>query len=220
LTRTMPARITCAIMTGIALFSCLPAQAASPSARLAVEHLLQSFESAVATTPSSFIDYQEMSSRCLGKDWSTLTASQRKEFVGTLKGLVEKRYYPRWRKIFGKGKVIFQGENTHGGDILVSTKLLLGKKEEMLSWRVADQSGAFKIVSLSVDNKDLLERLKTRIKAKKQKTGFAALIAWMKGKHAEEAATVSVLSGIPIAAAHHQGPSNSSSAFLFTSVAD
>jgi hypothetical protein len=100
--------------------------------------------------------------------------------------LVEQRYYPRWRKIFGKGKVTFQEETSQGGDILVRTKLLLGKKDELLSWRVADRGGAQKIVSLSVSNNDLLERLKSRIKARQKKVGFDALLAWMKGHGSNE----------------------------------
>lgn len=168
----------------------------------AVGQLLQTFEGAgaskvsksaakataksaskVASDPSSLIDYQEMSVRCLGKkDWDSLTVSQRTQFVASLKGLVEQRYYPRWRKIFGKGKVTFQEETSQGCDILVRTKLLLGKKDELLSWRVAERSGAQKIVSLSVANNDLLERLKSRIKARQKKVGFDALLAWMKGR--------------------------------------
>ncbi len=164
----------------------------------AVGQLLQTFDGAgsskgskavakVGSGPSSLIDYQEMSVRCLGKkDWDSLSATQRTQFIASLKGLVEQRYYPRWRKIFGKGKVTFQDETAQGGDIVVRTKLLLGKKEEFLSWRVADQSGAQKIVSLSVSNSDLLERLKSRIKARQQKVGFDALLAWMKGRSTED----------------------------------
>ena len=141
--------------------------------------------------PSNLIDYQEMSLRCLGKkDWDGLTVSQRSQFVASLKGLVEQRYYPRWHKIFGKGKVTFQEEVSQGGDIIVRTKLLLGKKEELLSWRVAGPSGSQKIVSLSVSNSDLLERLKSRIKARQKKVGFDALLAWMKG-HSNEELTIS-----------------------------
>ncbi len=164
----------------------------------AVGQLLQTFDGAgsskgskavakVGSGPSSLIDYQEMSVRCLGKkDWDSLSATQRTQFIASLKGLVEQRYYPRWRKIFGKGKVTFQDEVAQGGDIVVRTKLLLGKKEELLAWRVADQSGAQKIVSLSVSNSDLLERLKSRIKARQQKAGFDALLAWMKGRSNED----------------------------------
>lgn len=160
-------------------------------------------------TSGSLIDYQEMSLRCLGKkDWDGLTAAQRGQFVASLKGLVEQRYYPRWRKIFGKGKVTFQDETTQRGDIVVRTKLLLGKKEELLSWRVVGQSGSQKIVSLSVSNSDLLERLKSRIKARQQKVGFDALLAWMKGRSNDDMA----ISSGSVAASSTTGLSASTSA--------
>lgn len=199
----------------------------------AVDQLIQTFElsgatavgSAVSSTSSkaaglakkakatktsgSLIDYHEMSLRCLGKkDWDSLTAAQRSQFVASLKGLVEQRYYPRWRKIFCKGKVTFQDETTQRGDILVRTKLLLGKKEELLSWRVVGQSGSQKIVSLSVSNSDLLERLKSRIKARQQKVGFDALLAWMKGRSNDDMA----ISSGSVAASSTTGLSASTSA--------
>ncbi len=180
----------------------------------AVDQLLRTFDCAgpskvsrsaskpaakVASNPSKLIDYQEMSVRCLGKkDWDGLSASQRSQFVGSLKGLVEQRYYPRWHKIFGKGKVTFQEEASQSGDILVKTKLLLGKKEELLSWRVASQSGSQKVISLSVANSDLLERLKSCIKARQKKAGFDGLLAWMKGRSSED---MGVSSGGPLASA-------------------
>lgn len=164
----------------------------------------------------SLIDYQEMSVRCLGKkDWDVLTATQRSQFVASLRGLVEQRYYPRWRKIFGKGKVTFQDETTQRGDILVRTKLMLGKKEELLSWRVVGQSGSPKIVSLSVSNSDLLERLKSRIKARQQKVGFDALLAWMKGRSNEDMA----ISSGSVAATSATGISAGNSAIGVSSAA-
>jgi ABC-type transporter MlaC component len=165
----------------------------------AVDHLLASFDSnrvtklppakgaVSANGAAGLIDYSEMAARCLGrKDWDGLTADQRKQFVEALKGSVERRYYPRWRKLFSKGKVTFQDEITQGGDIVVRTKFLLGKKEEMIAWRVVDHNGALRVVSLSVSDKDLLERLKVRIKARHEKVGFAGLLAWMRGKGDDE----------------------------------
>lgn len=175
----------------------------------AVNHLLATFDSGrVNKLPqansgsSNLIDYSEMSARCLGrKDWDGLTADQRKQFVEALKGSVERRYYPRWRKLFSKGKVTFQDEVTQGSDIVVRTKFLLGKKEEMISWRVADHNGAQRVVSLSVSDKDLLERLKVRIKARHEKVGFAGLLAWMRGKGDDELSSGTAGSALaPIAA--------------------
>jgi len=148
---------------------------------------------------SAFIDYPEMASRCLGKrEWDALNAGQKKEFVSTLRNLVETRYYPRWRKIFGTGKVTFQDEVSQGGDTVVHTRLSIGKKEEVLAWRMAEATGSPKVVSLAVDDKDLLERLKKRIQAKQQKAGFEALLAWMKGK----TGSADIGGNTPIAAVH------------------
>lgn len=132
---------------------------------------------------SSYIDYQEMSGRALGKkDWETLSPAQKREFSKSLQVLVEKRYYPRWRKIFGKGKVRFIDESSVAGDTVVRTELLLGKKVEPLYWKLSERGGVAKVVSLSVSGKDLLDKLSQRIQSKRKKgqVNIDALIAWMR----------------------------------------
>lgn len=181
----MPKLTTFSAFLALSLGLAAPAQAGQ--GWTVVEQLLGSFQVKTGkdlnNRAASCIDYQEMSCRCLGKrDWDALTAAQKKEFVGTLRSLVENRYYPRWRKIFGSGKVTFQDEVSQGGDTVVHTRLVVGKKEEALSWRMADLASGPRVVSLAVDNKDLLERLKKRIKARQEKAGFDALLVWMKGK--------------------------------------
>lgn len=159
----------------------------------------ESGDKELSVKASSFIDYSEMACRCLGKhDWEALSGGQKKEFVSTLRTLVETRYYPRWRKIFGSGKVTFQDEVTQGGDTVVHTRLSIGKKEEVLAWRMAEVSGTPRVVSLAVDDKDLLDRLKKRIQARQQKAGFDGLLAWMKGKTGSS----DISGNTPIAAVH------------------
>lgn len=193
------------------------------SGRSVVEQLLQAFEQAGKTGGSgsagttsgkqaaadfnnraaALIDYAKMSERCLGKGpWDSLDSSRKRDFTVTLRGLVEARYYPRWRKIFSSGKVVFLDETAQGGDTLVHTKLTLGKKEETLSWRVTGASP--RIVSLAVADKDLLDRLTTRVQAKYRKAGFDSLLSWMQGKLSGSEST-------PIASARAVSVSSSSS---------
>lgn len=172
-----------------------------------VERLLRGFSEDFALTrqkgkgaasaghsqPSQIIDYQEMSVRALGRrQWETLSTSQKRDFSASLEALVEKRYYPRWRKIFGKGKVTFVEETGVGGDTLVKTRLTLGKKVETLAWRLTDKGT--RVVSLSVSDKDLLERLKSRInsRCKKGKLDVDQLIAWMRNSGGETQTSLSV----------------------------
>lgn len=165
---------------------------------------------------SGFIDYEEMSQRCLGKkDWEVLNASQKQSFTSTLQALVEKRYYPRWRKIFSKGSVALLEETVQGKDILVRTRLKIGQKLTELSWRVVDDGGCAKVVSLAVADRDLLEKLKGRIQAHRKKGDFQSLLAWMNGKvvpASGSGAAVSKLPGVPTAAF----AANNTSADFFT----
>jgi hypothetical protein len=178
--------------------STLPAGAANGWAT--VEQLLRSFQRDSSGYPSNFIDYQEMSLRALGKrDWESLSASHRAEFSSTLKALVERRYYPRWKKIFTKGKVALIEETTSGGDVLVKTNLTLGKKCEPLSWRMSERGGTLKVVSLSVRDKDLLDKLKHRIASRQKKAGFEDLLAWMKGRSGDHGLDAAVLETLPLA---------------------
>src|SRR6266404_2648347 len=43
------------------------------------------------------IDYADMSETAIGSaNWEKLTPADRREFITAFRGLVEKRYYPRW----------------------------------------------------------------------------------------------------------------------------
>ncbi len=147
-----------------------------------VDQLVKTFGADKSTAATNLIDYHEMSLRALGKkDWERMSPAQKQEFTTSLKALVEKRYYPRWQKIFGKGKVALIDESNTQGDIIVKTKLVLGKKTEAIAWRLSDKNGAAKIVSLSVDDKDLLDKIKHRINSRRKKgtMDIDSLLAWI-----------------------------------------
>ena len=106
--------------------------------------------------------------------------AQRQDLTVTLESLVQSRYYPRWKKIFSKGEVVFVSEAKRNGDTIVNTTLTIGHKSEPLIWQLCGASP--KIVSLAVDKNDLLTKLKERIQAHQAKDGYAEMISWLKGK--------------------------------------
>jgi ABC-type transporter MlaC component len=129
------------------------------------------------------IDYQGMAQRSLSPaEWSKLSAKERSEFTGTLRTLIEQRYYTRWHRIFAKGKLTFKGETTVGGDTLVKSDLLLGKKVDALEWRLDTVNGEHKVVSLAVGQSDLLKKLSARLQGRVEKVGFKGLLTWMQSK--------------------------------------
>lgn len=129
-----------------------------------------------------YIDYGEMAERSLGQYWFELSSLERKEYTFVLRKLIEERYYPRWHKIFSRGKIEKLKEVDTEDSLYVKTAFTVGKKSDLLVWRLSKRQGTglAKIISIAVDDKDLLTRTSLRVKKIIAKKGFKKLIAWMK----------------------------------------
>ena len=147
----------------------------------------QRVDPAISDAAARQIDYPGMAEYTLGPaQWDKLTASQKRDFVTVFRKLVEERYYPRWHKIFYNGKVTFLSEASVNGDTLVKTALTVGKQEDMVIWRLHPRAGELKVVSMTVGDKDLLDRLRSRFRKHLSRDGVDGLIAWLKDKLDED----------------------------------
>lgn len=134
-----------------------------------------------------YIDYSAMAERALGKpNWDIISAAQKQEFVSVFQKLVEQRYYPRWHKIFFNGRVSYVGQTTVNGDTLVKSALQVGNEEDMVIWRLHPRNGELAVISLAVDETDLLSKVHDRFQKMLQKKGFANLLAWLKDEVEED----------------------------------
>jgi ABC-type transporter MlaC component len=130
-----------------------------------------------------YIDYRNMAQHSLGNDeWKKLSPAQKDQFTGTLRTLIEQRYYARWHRLFSKGKMTFVGETNSGADTTVKTNLTIGKKVDPLEWRLQPEGGQLKVISLAVGDADLLQKLTGRLQGRLNKYGFNGLLTWMKNK--------------------------------------
>ena len=145
------------------------------------------------------IDYSGMAARAIGQtEWDKLSPGQQREFVTTFRKLVEHRYYPRWHKLFRKGTVSYLSESSANGDVLVRTRLLVGKKRDTLIWRLHQGAGDFLVINLTVGEKDLLSRLSARFHRLMKDDGFDGMMAWLKDK-LDEDDELPLRSGMPTA---------------------
>ena len=129
-----------------------------------------------------------MAEKAIGpSQWEQLKPSQKKDFTLALRKLVEQRYYPRWHKLFSNGTLSYGSENTHAGGIVLNTVLKINQKAQAIAWRLDNKSNPARIVSLQVDQKDLLDTLHNRINPRLKKAGFTALLSWLQNRAAEEA---------------------------------
>ena len=169
--------------------------AGAQTGRTAVQDLVALFSSWDGKRPGAelsgaaakHIDYSGMASRAIGQaEWDKLNPGQQREFVSTFRKLVERRYYPRWHKLFSKGSLSYLSESSANGDVLVRTRLLVGKKRDTLVWRLHQGQGDWMVVNLTVGEKDLLGRLSTRFQRLMKDDGFEGMMAWLKDKLDED----------------------------------
>lgn len=128
-----------------------------------------------------YIDYDGMAQLVLGtSQWRRLNSRQRSEFSTAMRELVEQRYITRWQKIFKNGSMRFLSESQRGRELYIEALLTLGKKKDRLVWHLSSQQGDPKVVSLSVNGRDLSGILAKRLRNYLTKHGFNELIAWMR----------------------------------------
>jgi ABC-type transporter MlaC component len=130
--------------------------------------------------------FDEMAKRAFGDaGWPKFSPAEQKEIVVLFRRLIEIRFYPRWRRVFQNGK--FEVEDVQkGADSIVSGSLNADGRKSALSFRLTKTPEGYRLVSMSVKEKDMLERTSVRLKRGLANKGAAGLIAHLR-KRTQEA---------------------------------
>lgn len=133
------------------------------------------------------MNYEDMCANLLtSREWERLSAAKKQRIQSMVQRLIEKRYYPRWQKLFSKGKIAFVGEAQARNDVFVKTQLTIGKKESQVIWHLRPKQGEMTILSLAVGRKDLLASMTTRFQRHLKEGGMDGVVTWLKDKLDEE----------------------------------
>ena len=191
---------SCALALVLLFFLCSPLVplAAALDSKSTVESLIKLFSQwgtgvnnqTFAAQAAQFIDYRTMSQMALGADnWGKLSEAQRQEFTQSFRTLVEKRYYPRWHKIFSKSRITYGKESVQNGLTRIQTQITLKDSVQQVNWELKAEGSEPKVVNLSVEDKDLVMRVGRRFQKKLTQSGFPALLAWIKTQAAKSGST-------------------------------
>jgi phospholipid transport system substrate-binding protein len=131
-----------------------------------------------------FLDYRELARRSLAKHWDTLTATQRKEFVASLRDLVERSYL---RQVTGDPNYTmkYQKETTEGTNATVEatlTTLTRGKKVTIALVYNLVHKERWLVYDIVTDEQSMLENYRAEFNKIINKEGFDALLKRMKKK--------------------------------------
>lgn len=100
-------------------------------------------------------DYMEMSRRALGAPWNQLTDQQKQEFVDLFRTLLTNSYADKIETYSGEG-VQYLNERTEKEYAEVRTKVLSGKTEIPLDYRLINRADDWRVYDVIVDGVSLV----------------------------------------------------------------
>jgi phospholipid transport system substrate-binding protein len=130
-------------------------------------------------------DYQEMSLRSLsiseGAPWKNLSEKEREEFVGLFQTLLVNLYADKVEAYTGEG-VKYINERTEKDYAEVRTKVLTGKTEIPLDYRLLNKGSVWRVYDVVVDGTSLVRNYKDQFKSILRSSTYADLVDQLRKK--------------------------------------
>jgi phospholipid transport system substrate-binding protein len=126
-------------------------------------------------------DYQEMSRRSLGASWNNLADKDRQEFVGLFQTLLVNTYADKIESYTGDG-VQYVNERTEKEYAEVRTKVLTGKTEIPLDYRLLNKGSAWRVYDVVVDGVSLVNNYRGQFSKILRNGSYADLVDQLRKK--------------------------------------
>ncbi|MGE5184012.1 MAG: phospholipid-binding protein MlaC [Acidobacteriota bacterium] len=147
----------------------------------------------VTSSVRDFLDIDELGKRAMVDQWSKLTAAQQKEFLDTLRALIEDNYVRGLRANLDYS-VDYTGESTDkDGNIIVTTQINTKRHNRPykieVDYVLKKEGDKLRAWDVKTDGVGLVENYRTQFNKIIDKDGFAGLISRMKKKQANPQGT-------------------------------
>jgi phospholipid transport system substrate-binding protein len=126
-------------------------------------------------------DYQEMSRRSLGAPWANLSEKEKQEFVSLFQTLLVNTYADKVESYSGDG-VQYVNERTEKEYAEVRTKVLTGKTEIPLDYRLLNKGSAWRVYDVVVDGVSLVNNYRGQFSKILRNGSYAELIEQLRKK--------------------------------------
>lgn len=142
----------------------------------------------ISTQLKGFLDVEELGQRALADHWKSLSAKQRKEYLGLLRELVEGNYIKAMRSNVSY-EVRYLKEEEKEGSRWVSTELQIqrnGRPEVMsVDYALRKDGDTWRAFDLVTDGVGLVENYRAQFNKIVAKEGVAGLLERMRKKKAQ-----------------------------------
>jgi phospholipid transport system substrate-binding protein len=126
-------------------------------------------------------DYQEMSRRALGAPWNTLSSQEQEEFVGLFRTLLTNSYADKIETYSGEG-VQYLNERTEKDYAEVRTKVLSGKTEIPLDYRLINKANDWRVYDVVVDGVSLVNNYRGQFTKILRASSYSDLVDQLRKK--------------------------------------
>ena len=126
-------------------------------------------------------DYQEMSRRALGAPWKTLSDQEKQEFVTLFRTLLTNSYADKIETYSGEG-VQYLNERTEKGYAEVRTKVLSGKAEIPLDYRLVNKANDWRVYDVVVDGVSLVNNYRGQFTKIIRSSSYVDLVEQLRKK--------------------------------------
>jgi phospholipid transport system substrate-binding protein len=126
-------------------------------------------------------DYHEMSRRALGAPWNNLSDLEKQEFVGLFRTLLTNTYAERIETYSGEG-VRYLNERTEKDYAEVRTKILSGKTEIPLDYRLLNKADDWRVYDVVVDGVSLVNNYRGQFSKILRESTYSDLVDQLRKK--------------------------------------
>jgi phospholipid transport system substrate-binding protein len=126
-------------------------------------------------------DYHEMSKRALGAPWNTLSDQEKQEFVTLFRTLLTNSYADKIESYSGEG-VQYLNERVEKDYAEVRTKVLSGKTEIPLDYRLINRADDWRVYDVVVDGVSLVNNYRGQFTKILRATSYADLVDQLRKK--------------------------------------
>lgn len=126
-------------------------------------------------------DYQEMSRRALGAAWNALSDQEKQEFVGLFRTLLTNSYADKIESYSGES-VQYLNERTEKNYAEVRTKVLSGKTEIPLDYRLINKADEWRVYDVVVDGVSLVNNYRGQFTKILRASSYSDLVDQLRKK--------------------------------------
>jgi phospholipid transport system substrate-binding protein len=125
--------------------------------------------------------YEEMAKRSLAAQWTKLSEDERKEFVDLFKGLLTRTYADKVESYSGE-PVQYINERNQEGYAEVRTKVISGKAEIPLDYRLMNKGGDWQVYDVVIDGISLVNNYRGQFSKIIRSSSYADLVDALRKK--------------------------------------